>query len=262
MEPENQEVVQTQEQTEQVEYSPIQVKAIEQGWIPKEDFDGDEGEFIDAPEFVRRGELFRKIETQSKELKAVRNALEAFKQHHSKVKESEYARALKTLQEARKQAFVDGEHDRAFALEEKIDEIKAEKEQVVREAQAPIVEDNTYTAEFQSWVDRNSWYEDNRLMRKAADAYGMDLAKEGYNPQTVLKMVEEEIRKEFKHKFEAPAATRRPNAVEASTRQGGRSDSFQMDSQEREIMRKIVATGIMSEADYTKELKATRKTGE
>ena len=45
--------------------------------------------FIDAPEFVRRGELFTKIEKQSKELKAVREALKALGEHHSKVKEME-----------------------------------------------------------------------------------------------------------------------------------------------------------------------------
>jgi hypothetical protein len=175
------------EGTQEPDYSPVQLKAIEQGWIPKEEFDGDEESFIDAAEFVRRGELFRKIETQSKELKAVRQAIEALKVHHSKVKESEYQRALKTLQDARKQAFVDGEHERAFALEERIDEIKAEKDQIVREAETPAVEDVGYTPEFQSWVDRNSWYESNKVMRKAADAIGMELHQEGHTPKGSFK---------------------------------------------------------------------------
>lgn len=77
------------EQTEQPQYAPIQLEAIEQGWIPREEFDGDPDKFIDAAEFVRRGELFKKIESQSREVKQLRQALEAFKQHHSKVKEAE-----------------------------------------------------------------------------------------------------------------------------------------------------------------------------
>lgn len=242
---------------EEKQYSQIELEAIDQGWIPREEFDGDESKFIDAPEFVRRGELFKKIEHTSRELKAVRQALEAFKIHHSKVKEAEYSRALKTLQDARKQAFVEGEHERAFALEEKIDEIRAEKDAVVRDATAPIQEDtNEYTQEFQSWVSRNDWYETNRVMRKTADALGIDLHKEGYSPQEVLKMVEKEIRAEFPHKFKTPA--NRPMAVEPSSRSGGKSDAFAMDATEREMMRKIVATGIMSEAEYIKDLKATR----
>ncbi len=249
----------TPEQTapEQREYSPIEIKAIEQGWIPKEEFDGDVSEFIDAPEFVRRGELFRKIETQSKEVKALRNALEAFKTHHSKVKEAEYERALKTLQEARKQAFVDGEHERAFALEEKIDEIKSEKAEVVRQAAEPVVEDNTYTPEFVNWVSRNSWYENNRVMRKAADAIGLELHNEGKSPSEVLKLVEIEIKKEFAHKFR-PAAADREIAVEPSTRSGGKGDSFKLSADEEEVMRQIVRSGVMTKEQYIADLKKIR----
>ncbi len=258
-EPTEKPVEQTTEQAPaEREYSPMEIKAIEQGWIPKEEFDGDESEFIDAPEFVRRGELFRKIETQSKEVKQLRQALEAFKQHHSKVKETEYERALKSLQEARKQAFVDGEHERAFALEEKIDEIKQEKAEVVRQAQQPVVEDTSFTPEFANWVSRNSWYENNRVMRKAADALGIELHQAGHSPSEVLKMVETEIRKEWAHKFESQPA-KRPMAVEPSTRSNAKGETFRMSPEEETIMRKIVSTGIMTEAEYLKDLKATRK---
>ena len=257
---ENTQVETTSEGTEaQVkEYSPVELEAIDQGWIPKEEFDGDPSKFIDAGEFVRRGELFRKIETQSRELKAVRNALEAFKQHHSKVKEAEYTRALKVLQDQRKQAVVDGEHERAFALEEKIDEIKEEKERIVEDAQTPVVQEDGYTQEFQTWVNRNAWYETNEVMRATADALGIRLHKQGFPPEEVLRKVEAEIKKEFAHKFKAPASGR-PNPVESPTRSGGTTESFQMTAQEKDIMQKIVRTGVMTEADYIKELKATRK---
>jgi len=247
------------EQTQEKEYSAIEVKAIEQGWIPKEEFDGDESEFIDAPEFVRRGELFSKIEKQSKELKAVRQALDAFRTHHSKVKEMEYERALKTLKEARREATATGDHERALALEDKIDEVKAEKETIVRESQATQVqEDDSYTPQFESWVSRNEWYENNKVMRKAADALGKDFYNEGYSPTEVLVMVEKEIRKEFAHKFAAPASTRK-TAVESTTRGAPKGDDVAMTAEEIDIMRKIVAvTPGYTEADYKKELKALK----
>lgn len=246
-------------QSQERQYTEIEVKAIEQGWIPKEEFDGDESEFIDAPEFVRRGELFAKIEKQSKEIKAVRQALEAFRIHHSKVKEAEYQRALNALKNARKEAFENGEHDKAFHYEDQIERIKEEKEQIVEELNQPVVDDNAYTEQFQSWVDSNPWYETNRVMRKAADALGLELHREGHSPTEVLKLVEAEIRKEFAHKFKTPASNR-PNAVEASTRAGAKSknDNFVLSGDEKAIMRKIVATGIMTEAEYIQQLKATR----
>lgn len=246
---------QVQEQVQEKQYSEIELKAIDQGWIPKDDFDGDPSEFIDAPEFVRRGELFEKIENQSKQVKRLEKALVAFKEHHTKVKEAEYNRALKALQDERRRLLVEGEHDRAFAIEDKIEEVKQEKEQIVREAQVEPVADNEYTAQFQNWVGRNEWYETDRIMRKAADALGLDYHQQGYSPEDVLRKVEQDIKKEFAHKFvkKQPVST-----VEPSTRSSTKSDSFRMSEDETRIMRQIVASGVMTEAEYIKELKRTR----
>lgn len=244
------------EQTQERQYTAIELEAIDQGWIPKEEFDGDPDKFIDAPEFVRRGELFRKIESQSRELKQVRQAIEALKVHNSKVEEAAYQRALKSLQEARKQAFLDGEHDKAFAIEEQIENVKAEKEQIAKTV--PQVEDTAYTQQFQEWVARNSWYETDELMRGAADTLGVKLHNEGLSPEEVLRRVEATIRKRFASEFRKPAADRE-NAVEASSRSGGKSsERFTMSDDERQIMKSIVATGVMTEKEYIEQLKATR----
>ncbi len=250
------------EQSTDREYSPIEIKAIESGWIPKDEFDGDESEFIDAPEFVRRGELFSKIEKQSKELKAVRQALDAFRQHHSKVKEMEYERALRTLKDAKREATINGEHERALALDDKIEEVKAEKDTITREVQQTAVQEpQGYTPEFQNWVDNNGWYESNRTMRKVADELGKEYFNEGHSPAEVLKLVEQDIRKEFAHKFTTPGkpAASRGMAVEPSTRQSASRDTFTMSAEEIDIMRKIVAvTPGYTEAEYKKELKALK----
>jgi hypothetical protein len=246
------------EGSQEPQYTPVQLKAIEQGWIPKEEFDGDEESFIDAAEFVRRGELFKKIETQSREIKQVRQALEALAKHNTRIKEVEYQRALKSLKDARKQAIIDGEGERAIALEEKIDEVQLERAAIAQEAQQIEIQDDSYTEQFQEWVDRNDWYESNKTMRATADALGKEFHAAGNSPAQVLKMVEAEIKKEFKHKFESPSA-KRGTAVESSTRSGGsKRDSFTMSEDETRMMRKIVATGVMTEAQYKEQLKAIR----
>ena len=56
----------------EIEHSPTELKAIESGWVPKEEFQGDEHKWVEAGEFLRRGELFKKIEDQGKQLKDVR----------------------------------------------------------------------------------------------------------------------------------------------------------------------------------------------
>ena len=256
-----QEIVENKEpEQKEPEYTEIQIKAIEQGWIPKEEFDGDPSEFIDAPEFVRRGELFTKIEKQSKELKAVRQALEAFRVHHTKVKEAEFERALRSLKDAKRQATIEGDHERALALDDKIEEVRAEKQVVIDDAkQTAVQEVDEYTPQFQSWVNRNAWYETNMVMRGAADQLGKQFHNEGYAPAEVLELVEQAIRKEFPHKFKTTnPKLNRPHAVEGSSRIGkpSKNDDFSMTSEERDIMRKIVAvTPGYTEADYIKDLK-------
>jgi hypothetical protein len=243
---------------EQREFSPVEQKAVEQGWRPKEEFSGDPEAFIDAAEFVRRGELFSKIEHQSKELKVVRAALEALKEHNSKIKETEYKRALKTLDEARKQALVEGETDRFFALEEKIEEVKAEKadfDKSIDAVQAPAEQE--LNPEFVSWVNKNNWYESNKAMRAYADKVGIELAQEGHRPSEVLKLVEAEIKKEFAHKFQN-AKTSRAQAVESPSRTGTSSGGFQLSDDERRIMRRFVESGVMTEKDYIQQLKGVR----
>lgn len=242
------------QQEEAPKLTAVQEKALEQGWKPKDQFEGDEDEFIDAPEFVRRGELFGKIEHQSKELKMVKQALDAFKQHHSKVAENEYNRALKALQEQRKQARVDGEFEKADALDEQIDEVKAQKAEVVN--LPPVQELNP---EFVAWSDKNTWYNSNKVMRAAADAIGIAHARAGVSPDQVLKLVEKEIREEFPHKFSNPARDR-PNAVESSSRSGSsvQRSTAVLDEGEREVMRKIVRSGVMTEAEYMAELKKVK----
>lgn len=241
------------------QYSEIELKAIDQGWIPREDFDGDPSEFIDAPEFVRRGELFEKIERQSKELKALRQGHEALRQHHLKVKETEYERALKTLRAERKQAMINGDTEHALALEDKIDDLQADKKLLIEEARQAVIDevDDGYTPQFQSWVERNPWYETSDTMRAAADALGKKFHSQGNSPEKVLEMVEREIRKEFPHKFARQAP--KSQAVEPSSRSGGSKDSFRLSAEEEQMMQKIVAvTPGFTKEDYIKELKALK----
>ena len=92
----------TQVQVEQTSNEPVtettvdpyEAQAREQGWRPKEEFEGDASKWRPAKEFIERGELFGKIDSMGKELKETRKALKMLQEHHSKVRETEYANAL------------------------------------------------------------------------------------------------------------------------------------------------------------------------
>jgi hypothetical protein len=244
-------------QEQKVELTPVEQEALQSGWVPKEEFNGDEHKWVDAAEYLRRGDLFKKIESQSRELKDVKRALLEMKKLHSEVREVEYTRALETLKAQKKTALEEGDADAVIAADERIDLVKEQQRQLQQEVNQPQQSGEEHP-EFVEWKTKNTWYTSNGPMKAFADALGQELASQGVSPSAVLKKVEEEIKKEFSHKFQNPRQNR-VGAVEGSTGRGGASgNSFQLSPEEKKIMHTFVRTGVMSEQEYIKELKKVK----
>lgn len=243
---------------EEVKADPYETKALEMGWRPKDEWEGPEEDFIDAKEFVRRQPLFEKIEHQSKAIKQLEKAFDALKTHHTKVKESEYQRALKSLKDARKEALREGEHERALAYEEKIEEVEQQKAEFEQEAQqVDIPKQAEEHPEFVSWKEQNRWYTRDSELKEFADTYGITLARKGMAPAKVLDEVAKKVRQAFPEKFRNPNKDK-ASAVETPTRRAAASDSIEMTDDEVRIMKTIVRSGAMTEAEYKKELKRVK----
>src|SRR5690349_8946842 len=112
------------------EYTAIEQKAMEMGWRPLEEFEGAEEDFVDAKEYVGRKPLFDKISTQSREVKQLRQAVEALKTHYTAVRETEYNRALAALKAERKTALNEGDGDKFEALTDEIASIEEQAAQI------------------------------------------------------------------------------------------------------------------------------------
>lgn len=253
------EIVDTGDSGKEVEYSPVEQSAMESGWVPKDKFEGEEHKWVPADEFLRRGELFKKIEDQSKQLKDVRKALADMAKLHSQVREVEYKRALDELKQQRKDALVEGDVDSFAAIEEKIELVK-EQQDALKKQPEPIQEaEGSSHPQFQAWVSQNSWYNSNEPMRAFADALGAQLARAGNSPDEVLKKVAIEVRKEFPNRFTNPNREK-PGAVESGQARGrSTSSSFVLTDEERQIMNRFIRTGaIKDEKEYIESLKKVR----
>lgn len=256
---ENQEKGSNEESTPQV--SAIEQKAIEMGWRPKSEFDGDDDDFIDATEFVRRKPLFEKIDHVGKELRETRKALKALQEHHTKVKEAEYQNALKQLRAEKKVALEEGDADRLIEIDEQIAEAKAtEISQQTAQRQAAQAPHPNFVA----WVNKNTWYQSDAELRTVADGIGTSYAAK--NPETspddVLKYVEQRIRKLYPENFRNPNKER-PSAVEGrtSTPATEKKDSvsdYHLSDEERKVMNTFVRQGIMTKEEYIKDLKSVK----
>lgn len=247
------------EKTE-VEYSPAEQEALAQGWVPKEEFQGDEHKWVDAGEFLRRGELFKKIEDQSKQLKDVKKALADMAKLNADIREHEYKRALESLKEQKKAALADGDADALIDIDDKIAAVREEQREL--KANPPAPEQDTESGEvhpeFRAWVSQNQWYTSNGPMKAFADRLGQELQAAGNSPSEVLKKVAAAVREEFPNRFRNPNRDK-PGSVESGgTRPAGKRETFQLTDDERRAMNRFVKLGALTEAEYIEQIKQVR----
>lgn len=256
----------TEQTTEQKTVSPVEEEALAQGWVPKEEFEGDASKWVDAGEFIRRGELFKKIEHQNREIKEVRRALAAFKDHYTQVSEASYKKALADLKREYKQANREGDFEKADQLEEEIESVEQEAKTTLQQVKQ-VAQETQIHPEFASWVEKNDWYATQPHMKTFADFKGLEFAKLGLTPSEVLKKVEAEVRKEFPNKFHNPNRDR-PGAVESpgntrNTTRGAKED-YALTPQEEAVMKTLLSERdkngkpLITKEQYIADLKAIK----
>lgn len=243
-------------ENKEVKLTPIEEKAMAEGWVPQDEWEGDPDQWRPAKEFLDRGELFKKIEDQNRTIKEFKRVLEDMKQHNAKIREVEYQRALKALKEQKKEALENGDADAVVRLDDQIDLVK--EEQVKLQRQPQVADTGEVNPELAAWIDKNKWYETDRAMKAYADDLGRELALRGQPPSEILKEVERQVKTEFAHKFRNPNRDR-AGAVEASSGKGAKAkDDFVMTDEEKRIMERFVRTGAITREKYIEDLKATR----
>lgn len=245
-------------------FTEIEQRAMEMGWRPQEEWDGDPNEFVDAKEYVGRKPLFDKIQTQSKALKETNKALEALKNHYTRVKESEYKRALKTLQEQRASAIADGDGETFTRLDGEIKSIEAEAAEMAAVRNTPLVQEQPVEhPAFVAWKNRNQWYATTEYMKSYADQVGARLAAQGMIPEDVLKEVEKAVRKEFPQKFTNPNKASAPDvdSSRGNTSKSTKSLEAELTPQERRVMETLIRSDpkTFTKEKYLADLKAVKE---
>lgn len=260
---ENNEVKQESSQTTEPDNIPqltvVEEKAVQEGWVPQEQWNGDPDQWRPAKEFLDRGELFKKIDDQNRTIKEVRRALLDLQEHHKNVRETEYKRALSSLKEQRKVAYSEGDLERVSEIEDRMDLVK--EEQTKLKTVPNVSQEVAPHPNFVKWASENKWYETEKAMRVFADISGRELAEQGMHPDAVLIEVAKLVKKEFPHKFTNPNRER-PSSVEGGGNKsnGKAQDTFQLTSEERQVMQRLVRQGALTEKQYIEDLKRVSET--
>jgi hypothetical protein len=223
------------------EYSAIEQEAMSFGWKPESEFDASSGkEFRSAKEFMTLKPLYDKIDEQHKEVKKLKQGMEAFGKHYNKVEQAAYERAMNDLKAERKAALEEGDLVRAEEIRDVMDEKKAEA------TRRPVVEvpQVDMSAEMQSWRQRNDWYEKDEDMTAYADGVGNKLLRSGKDPSEILAVVAQKTRAAFPHKFRNPNKDVAPRVESGSSVKGKSSSAAsQLTAEETRIMDSLLRSG-------------------
>jgi hypothetical protein len=216
----------SEEGNQEVTQTASEIEAQQFGWVPKEEFKGDESQWRDADEFLRRGQeingfLRKDLEkirgkntVLERELQAVRQAVSEFKEFHEKTEQRAYDKALAELKAQKKEAIREQDGDTVVEIDDAIDELKAS-----RTTPKPEVKTNeaVYQQQFVEWSAENPWFSKDKSLQAASNGYA-DIVK-AENPTLVgrefLDAVAEKVKEAFPEKFQN-TSRERPMAVEGA----------------------------------------------
>lgn len=238
----------------------IEDRAREQGWKPKEEFDGDTSKWVSAETFVAKGELIDKIESLGKRLKDNDRTIAMLKEHHARVKETEFKNAVAFLKSQKKEAYENGDVDKIIEIDDKIAEVRDTQKRQQQEIESSQSGEGEAHPDFIAWTNENKWYERNSEMKTDADMIGAAYKRNNPNktPQEILDHVSGKIRKMYPDEFQNQNRNR-PSAVEGGgQRQVASRDAFALSDEEKKVMNTFIRQGIMTKEEYINEIKKVR----
>lgn len=140
-----------------------ETKARENGWKPKELFEGDIEAFVDAEEFVKRAPLIKKMSNQRKKIKELETTVAGMAKHYHGNIEAAKRKVIADLTADRTQAIEIGDVNKVNEIEQEIHNIT--------QVQAPVIPQDTLPVEIEDFLaDNSSWWGINAAMTEEAQA--------------------------------------------------------------------------------------------
>jgi len=242
----------------EVEHSPAESEALKHGWKPQDDWEGNDEDFISAPEFNRRAELFDKIARQGRDLKQIDSKYNPLMQMQGKIAEKTRKDTIAELMEAKTEAYANEDFSRVVELDEQIAVEKFNSTYIPPDA-APA----QANPEFVVWANDNPWYESNAEMAELADAFGAAYGNKevanGRNPQSIsMEEVLAHVNKKMQPMLKStPSRGSKPSAVEGAGKSAGKRGTKKGAFSEGDLSvdQKTIMYDIMkSDSTFTKEM--------
>ena len=249
------------------EYTDKEQAAMQSGWRPKEEWDGDPDEWVEAREFNRRGELMRKIHNQNRQIKQLDGVVNTLANQQKKIYSAGYEKAKRDLKAQLREATKEGDDVTADAVEARLEQLEQTAQQDAAALATTRPKQPEVAPEFVPWVQRNQWFVDHPEMRAFAETIGVQYAQS--HPDTsnaaVYTYITNEVKRRFPERFGMVKKTpgkKMGSPVEgsddlSSTRSGGSATvRVALTSEEKAVGRALVDKGLYKNMnEYAADLK-------
>lgn len=252
----------------------VENEARLQGWVPKEEFRGDESDWIDANTFVQRGKeinpilrknnerIQKELDLTKKQMEELRATTEEFKKFQKESydrKLQEYEEQIKDLKELKKKAVSEGDGELVVELDDRIEALKDQKAnskppEASKKDDSPQVDPEIQKA-VEDWVETNKWYKTDSKLAAATDAIAAQVRKD--NPFLVGKEFFDEVDKALADTFtpERLGKKTRPRGMVDSGGQGSSGSTNKktyenLPPEAKQACDKFVKQKLMSREDY------------
>lgn len=268
---ETQEVKTEEKKVETPEYSEIETSALDEGWKPKDQWEGDPDEWVSAKAWKKRGEFIAEIDRVKKEKQNVERVFQSLKTHHVQLRdalEKKYQDQLMELKLQKREALKEEDHSKALALADDIDTIREQREREIGNLNAKIAETNipVETAPdpvFVEWQKQNTWYsldgkdKVSQTANKLALAYIAEHGKPSSPTEykRILNEIKEEMKELFPSKFENPNRDRASAVNDTGSVKGTSSKSVKLSSDQESAFKEFEKMGVkMTKEEYLRDI--------
>lgn len=239
-----------------VELSPIEQKALEQGWKPKDQFEGNEEDFVTAAEFIRRGELFGKIKDIKNEMFSQRQAhSEELRAMHSEMMKMRKSALEQARNELKAQLNATDDKEEAVRLTTEVHKVETEIAGV-KEPQPQVPQHPAIGA----WMNANKgWYNVDPDMTMEADTAAAIYLRThpGASPEVIFEVIDKKMRRSFPEKFEGEKKVSTPPPPAAPDKKvvskATKYSVADLPDNAKSVMKTLVKRGVTTEEKYLKD---------
>lgn len=254
------------------QYSDDEVKAMDHGWVPKDEWKGNPDEWVPAKVFNLKGELFGRIAKDKAIIAELRQAVDALVDHNKKIDEVAYKRALADLKRDKQAALEEGDTRAVMEIDDKIEEVREEAARVKEEFEQKVAAKAApVNPTFEAWHANNQWYLQDRVATEYANeiAQQMFQAANAAGRQVEADKLYNEVTRKVRQKFPEKFETRSPSRMKADpvagndevvsekpATSGGALKESDLTEDQRRIMNNIIKSsgGKMTKKDYLEQM--------